>query len=91
MELQDRKKLAKLMVIQDVSQRELARIAGWRTHSYLGRLLRGDAKTLNPEPALRIAKALGVGVDDLFLTKVDSSTYKPAPEQVRLGRKKVSA
>jgi transcriptional regulator with XRE-family HTH domain len=70
MELQDRKKLAKLMVIQDVSQRELARVAGWKTHSYLGRLLRGDAKTLNPEPALRIAKALGVGVDDLFLTKV---------------------
>lgn len=77
MELQDRKKLAKLMVIQDVSQRELARLAGWKTHSYLGRLLRGDAKTLNPEPALRIAKALGVGVDDLFLTKVSVISNHP--------------
>jgi len=72
MELIDRKRLARLMLIQGVSQRELARAAGWRSHSYLGRLLRGDAKTLETEPALRIAKALQVGVDDLFLVKTSS-------------------
>lgn len=70
--LQDRKRLAKLMVIQGVTQRQLAEAAGWKAHSYLGRLLRGDVKTLEPEPALRIAHFLGVGVDDLFLTRVDS-------------------
>lgn len=70
MELRDRKKLARLMIVQDVTQRELAQAAGWKTHSYLGRLLRGQGKTLNPEPALRIAHTLGVGVEDLFLTKV---------------------
>lgn len=88
MELQDRKKLAKLMVIQDVSQRELAHLAGWKTHSYLGRLLRGDAKTLNPEPALRIAKALGVGVDDLFLTKV---SVNPVQSDTKARTRKVAA
>lgn len=69
--LQDRKRLAKLMVIQGVTQRELAEAAGWKAHSYLGRLLSGKAKTLEPEPALRIANYLGVGVDDLFLVRVD--------------------
>lgn len=72
MELIDRKRLARLMLIQGVSQRELARAAGWRSHSYLGRLMRGDVKTLETEPALRIAHALQVGVDDLFMVKLSS-------------------
>ncbi len=70
--LEDPKKLAKLMVIQGVGQRELARAAGWRAHSYLGRLLSGKVSNLEPEPAARIAAYLGVGVDDLFLVKVDT-------------------
>lgn len=77
MELADRKKLARLMVIQEVSQRELALAAGWRSHSYLGRLLRGEVKTLDTKPAARIAKRLGVGVDDLFLVKVSSDSRRP--------------
>lgn len=74
MELADRKKLARLMVIQEVSQRELARAAGWGSHSYLGRLLRGEVKNLDPKPALLIAKRLGVGIDDLFLVRVSSGS-----------------
>lgn len=70
--LKDPKKLAKLMVIQEVGQRELARAAGWKAHSYLGRLLAGTATNVEPEPAARIATYLGVGIDDLFLVKVDS-------------------
>ena len=81
MELLDRKRLARLMVIQGVSQRELARAAGWSSHSYLGRLLAGEVKTLKTDPALRIAHKLQVGVDDLFLTKVDSSTVQDGQER----------
>ena len=62
----DPKVLCKLMAIEGVSQRELAAAAGWRSHSYLGRLLRGDARSLQQEPARRIAHRLGVPVDDLF-------------------------
>lgn len=65
--VKDRKVLRKLMTIEGVSQRELATAAGWRSHSYLGRLLRGDVRSLESEPAVRIARRLGVGVDDLFL------------------------
>jgi transcriptional regulator with XRE-family HTH domain len=72
--LQDRKRLARLMVIQGVTQRELAEVAGWKAHSILGRLLSGKLKTLTPERAVRIAHHLGVGVEDLFLTRVDSVT-----------------
>ncbi|QOT18967.1 helix-turn-helix transcriptional regulator [Paenarthrobacter sp. YJN-5] len=74
--LKDPKKLAKLMVIQEVGQRELARAAGWKAHSYLGRLLAGTASHVDPEPAARIASYLGVGVDDLFLVRVDSSSVQ---------------
>lgn len=72
MEVRDVKKLQRLMIVQDVSQRQLAVVAGYKTHTYMGKILRGEAKTLNTEPALRIAKFLGVGVEDLFLTKVST-------------------
>lgn len=68
--LKDRKQLAKLMVIQGVSARQLAKVAGWKSHSYMNRLLAGQARTLATDPALRIAHHLGVGVDDLFLVRV---------------------
>ncbi|MCG7425095.1 helix-turn-helix domain-containing protein [Kocuria rhizophila] len=70
MQLRDPKKLKRLMIVQDISQRELARAAGWKSHSYLGRLMSGKVTTLSTDPALRIAHTLGVGVEDLFLTKV---------------------
>lgn len=70
--LKDRKQLAKLMVIQGVSARQLASAAGWKSHSYMNRLLSGEARTLSTDPALRIAHRLGVGVDDLFLVRVSS-------------------
>ena len=82
MELIDPKKLRKLMVIQDVSQRELALAAGYKTHSYLGRILRGEVKTLTTDPALRIAHYLGVGVEDLFLTRVSTETESTVQKKV---------
>ena len=89
MELIDSKKLRKLMVIQDVSQRELAIAAGYKTHSYLGRLLRGDVKTLNTDPALRIAHYLGVPSDDLFLTKMSTDVGSTVHRKVN--RQKIAA
>lgn len=73
MELIDRDKLARRMKQMGVSQRELARAAGWKSHSYMRRLLTGDANTLNTDPALRIAHYLHLDVDDVFVTRVDSA------------------
>lgn len=76
MKLRDRKRLQRLMIVQGVSARALAREAGWKSHSYMNRLLNGEVETLAPEPALRIAHHLGVGVEDLFLTKVERSAHQ---------------
>lgn len=74
MRLHNRKGLLKLMAIQNVSARTLAREAGWRSHSYMNRLLTGEVTTLEVEPAVRIAKYLGVGVDDLFMARLSSES-----------------
>lgn len=81
MELRDRKKLARLMVIQEETHRSLSFAAGWKSHSYLGRLLRGEVKTLDTDAALRIAHRLRVPVDDLFVIRVDSNTGRNEQNQ----------
>jgi transcriptional regulator with XRE-family HTH domain len=74
MEVIDPKKIAKLMVIQEVSARAVARAAGWKSHTYMQRLLKGQAKNVDPEPAVRIALFFGVGTDDLFVARSSSDT-----------------
>lgn len=70
--LKDRKRLARLIEIQEVSRRQVAAAAGWRSHTYLLRLLSGAARTVEPEHAVLIATYLGVDVQDLFTPKVTS-------------------
>lgn len=67
-----RKRLATLMVIHGVSQRDVAAAAKWKSHSYVGRLLRGEVKTLDIDAAVRIAHYFGVGTDDLFVSRSSS-------------------
>jgi transcriptional regulator with XRE-family HTH domain len=73
MQVRDHKKLARLMIVQEVSHRELAEVCGWKSHSYVGRILRGQIKTVDAEAALRIANHLQTPVDDLFATRVSSN------------------
>lgn len=74
MKVRDRKKMARLMVIQEATQEDLMRAAGWNSHSIVGRILRGQVTTVTPERAIRIANFLHVPVDDLFTTVVSSPT-----------------
>jgi transcriptional regulator with XRE-family HTH domain len=74
MRVHNLKGLRTLMVVRDVSQRRLARAAGYRSHSYLGRILRGEVDTLEPEAAVRIARFLEVGTDFLFAPTVSTTT-----------------
>jgi transcriptional regulator with XRE-family HTH domain len=69
MQVRDHRKLARLAVIQDAKHRDIAAAIGWKSHSYVGRILRGEIKTVSPEAAVRWAHYFGVAVDDLFLTK----------------------
>lgn len=77
MELINREKLVRRMEAMGVSQRELARAAGWKSHSYMRRLINGEANTLTTDPALRIAHYLHLDVDDVFVTRVDTSGRHP--------------
>lgn len=70
--IRDHKKLARLLVIQEISHRQLADALGWKSHSYVGRMCRGKVRSLDPDAALRIAKILQTPVDDLFVIKVSS-------------------
>lgn len=70
--LKDRKRLARLIEIQEVSKRSVAAAAGWKSHTYLLRLLSGEARTVEPAHAVKIATYLGVDVQDLFTPKVSS-------------------
>lgn len=69
MQVRDYRKLARLALIQDASHRQIAEAVGWKSHSYVGRILRGEVKTVDPEAAVRMAHYFGVAVDDLFLTR----------------------
>ena len=82
--VKDLKQLKKLMVIQGepdrpISGRALAKAAGYKSHTYMQRILRGEEKTLELAPAVSIARFFGVGVDDLFL--VGASTPAVADDQ----------
>lgn len=74
MELRDRTLLTELMETQQVSARSLARDAGWSSHTYLQRLLRGEVTTLKAEPAARIAFRLGVPFNLLFVARASGET-----------------
>lgn len=74
MELRDLKKLKLLMELNGLSTRDLAEIAGYKSHTHIARVLRGQYKTLPPERALRIVAHFKQGVDDLFFVRTSSDT-----------------
>ena len=74
MKVKDPKHIERLLVIQNASRRQLAKAAGYRSHTYVQRILRGEIKTVTPERAARIARFLQVGVDDLFVARLSTDT-----------------
>jgi transcriptional regulator with XRE-family HTH domain len=82
MELRSLKRLRTLMAIHDdMSGRDLAEIAGYKSHTYIARVLRGEYKVIGNDHALRIAAYFKVGVDDLFLVRTSSHTEHIEQEQ----------
>jgi transcriptional regulator with XRE-family HTH domain len=73
-----RKRLATLMLIHGASQRDVAEAANWESHSYVGRLVRGEVDTLSNDAAVRIAHFFGVGTDDLFVSRSSSDSRQNA-------------
>jgi transcriptional regulator with XRE-family HTH domain len=88
MQLKDPGVLQALMKSKNVSGRQVSEAAGWRSHTHLQRLLRGEVNTLKPEPALAIAQFLGVPLDVLFVTRVARKTGRTEQDN---RRRKLSA
>lgn len=83
MELKDRTLLASVMEEQGKSARYIARIAGYKSHTYVQRLLKGHNKNLDAVPAARIAHDLGLPFNVLFRTRTSG-------DRARIDQKKAS-
>jgi transcriptional regulator with XRE-family HTH domain len=80
--VRDHRKLARLAVIQGASHRDIALAVGWKSHSYVGRILRGEIRTVDPEAAVRICHFFGVAVDDFFVSRSSSNPRARVVEKV---------
>lgn len=76
MELKDHTLLKELMETKGISARTLSKRAGWKSHSYMNRLLLGEVKSLKTEPAARIAHELQVPFNLLFVSRVDDTSER---------------
>lgn len=62
--------LKRLLQTKGISARSMAGSLGWKSHSYMNRILNGEATTVTPEVAMQIAYVLQVPVDLVFVPRV---------------------
>lgn len=62
--------LRRLLKTKKKTARQLSRQMGWRSHSYLNRILSGEVRTVTPDVAVKIAYLLEVPVDLIFVPRV---------------------
>lgn len=74
MAIRDPAHLATLMALAGLSTRQLAAEAGWKSHTYLLRVLDGEVRTVRPVAAIGIAGALGATVEELFVPEMTSNS-----------------
>lgn len=74
MEIRSLKRLKTLMEIHELSGRDLAEIAGYKSHTSIRRILRGESKTMGTDQAVAIAHYFKVIIDDLFIVRVSTDT-----------------
>lgn len=67
------RKLRGQMLVLGISQRQLAEKIGHRSHTYLGRIMRGEVKSVDPTTATAIAASLNLPLDDLFFPQLSTS------------------
>jgi transcriptional regulator with XRE-family HTH domain len=69
-----RTSLRRLLRTKGFTARALSRQMGWKSHSYLNRILAGDVRTVTPDVAVKIAYLLQVPVDLIFVPRVSGDT-----------------
>lgn len=62
--------LRRLLDSKGLTARQITRDMGWKSHSYLNRVLTGRVRTVTPDAAVKIAYLLQVPVDLIFVPRV---------------------
>lgn len=68
--------LGRMIKVKKYSQRQFADMMGWKSHTYLQRLVRGKVRSVTPETAALMSHYLEVPMDVLFVTKVSANTVQ---------------
>lgn len=69
MQVKDAGLIKRVMESKRISNRSLARQMGWRSHSYINRIISGQERSVTPDTAIKVAHLLGVPVDLFFETR----------------------
>ncbi|WP_158548183.1 helix-turn-helix domain-containing protein [Desertihabitans brevis] len=69
------------LMIKGRSQRWLAQQCGFESHSYIGRILAGKVTTVTADTAVKLAAVLEIPLDDLFVPKVSSTSYRSGKQR----------
>lgn len=80
MKLWNLKGLKSAMRRKNLSNRELARLIGWKSHSYMNKIVNGEVDTMKTDSALRLAFVLDMGVDDLFVIEGSMNSVPESSE-----------
>lgn len=81
------KKLKNYLAYKEISARQLAKAAGWTSHSYMNRILSGEARNITPESGARIAKYLDVPVEQFFSIEVSNELGRTEPLKTQQTRR----
>lgn len=74
MQVKDADLLKRLMATKGLTAREVSRAMGWRSHSYMNRVLAGDVRTVKPDAAVKLAYLLQIPVDLIFMPRVSGDS-----------------
>lgn len=76
MQVKDTRQFKRLLVVNDVSARQLAAGVGYASHTSINRMAAGQAVRIPVDKARAIARYLKVDVDDLFVPYVSSASRR---------------
>lgn len=74
MKVKDAEMIRRIMESKGISARKMAEQMGWSSHSYMNRILSGQARTVTPDTAMKLAYHLQVPVDLLFVTRASGDS-----------------
>lgn len=74
MQVKDADLLRRLMATKGLTARQVSKAMGWKSHSYMNRVLAGEVRTMKPDAAVKIAYLLQIPVDLIFVPRVSGDT-----------------